>query len=255
MYMVYSATNNTMRVSGENLDEDSMKISVRGDGQWSPMPCMFDRRVSVTEALADYYQKAGTGDMIKSHHSFATFSADKRWVGDLTALQPGEGYLFRRMAPATVEIAFHKQTASAAPKRSTDRYADRTQNTDLFSNPKAATNMTMIAILEGLTMSNKRLEVYVNGERAAMTTPIDSLYFLTIQSDQIGELTFEINNETYVPVGGTITYTADSHYGTLKAPVVLRKTDEVGVYKIIENDHVVIIRNNEKYDVTGKKLQ
>lgn len=26
-------------------------------------------------------------------------------------------------------------------------------------------------------------------------------------------------------------------------------------YKIIENDHVVIIRNNEKYDVTGKKLQ
>ena len=255
MYMVYSATDNTMRVSGENLDEDSMKISVRGDGQWSPMPCMFDRRVSVTEALADYYQKAGTGDMIKSHHSFATFSADKRWVGDLTALQPGEGYLFRRTAPATVEIAFHKQTASAAPKRSTDRYADRAQNTDLFSNPKAATNMTMIAILEGLTMSNKRLEVYVNGERAAMTTPIDSLYFLTIQSDQVGELTFEINNETYVPVGGTITYTADSHYGTLKAPVVLRKTDEVGVYKIIENDHVVIIRNNEKYDVTGKKLQ
>ena len=255
MYMVYSATDNTMRVSGENLDEDSMKISVRGDGQWSPMPCMFDRRFSVTEALADYYQKAGTGDMIKSHHSFATFSADKRWVGDLTALQPGEGYLFRRMAPATVEIAFHKQTASAAPKRSTDRYADRAQNTDLFSNPKAATNMTMIAILEGLTMSNKRLEVYVNGERAAMTTPIDSLYFLTIQSDQVGELTFEINNETYVPVGGTITYTADSHYGTLKAPVVLRKTDEVGIYKIIENDHVVIIRNNEKYDVTGKKLQ
>ena len=27
-----------------------------------------------------------------------------------------------------------------------------------------------------------------------------------------------------------------------------------GSHKIIENDHVVIIRNNEKYDVTGKKL-
>ena len=31
------------------------------------------------------------------------------------------------------------------------------------------------------------------------------------------------------------------------------KTD-VNAYKRIENNHVVIIRNNEKYDVTGKKL-
>ena len=257
MYMVYSATGNTMRVSGESMDEDSMKISVRGDGQWSPMPCMFDRRVSVTEALADYYQKAGTGDMIKSHHSFATFSADKRWVGDLTALQPGEGYLFRRMAPATVEIAFHKPENRAMPKKSTDRYADSAQNTDLFRNPKAATNMTMIATLDDgqWTMDNGQLRVYVNDELAAVAMPMDSLYFVTIQSDQIGELRFELNGEKMEPVSGAITYSADSHHGSLKAPVVLRKADEVGVYKRLENDHVVIIRNNEKYDVTGKKLQ
>ena len=31
--------------------------------------------------------------------------------------------------------------------------------------------------------------------------------------------------------------------------------DATRVYKIIENDHVVIIRNKEKYDVTGTKLQ
>ena len=48
--------------------------------------------------------------------------------------------------------------------------------------------------------------------KAELIIPIDSLYFLTIQSDQ------------------------------------------VGVYKIIENDHVIIIRNGERYDITGKKL-
>lgn len=27
-----------------------------------------------------------------------------------------------------------------------------------------------------------------------------------------------------------------------------------GAYKLIENEHVVVIRNGEKYDITGKKL-
>ena len=30
--------------------------------------------------------------------------------------------------------------------------------------------------------------------------------------------------------------------------------DAIRTYKILEDDHIVIIRNNEKYDVTGKKL-
>jgi hypothetical protein len=45
----------------------------------------------------------------------------------------------------------------------------------------------------------------------------------------------------------------DSHHGTLKAPIILRPGDD-RPYKIIENQHVIIIRNNEKYDITGKKL-
>ena len=83
---------------------------------------------------------------------------------------------------------------------------------------------------------------------------MDSLYFLTIQSDKVGELRFEMNGESYMPESGSVNYSADAHHGSLKAPIVLRKADEAGVYKILENNHVVIIRNNEKYDITGKKL-
>ena len=57
-----------------------------------------------------------------------------------------------------------------------------------------------------------------------------------------------------MPVCGSINYSADAHHGSLKAPIMLIKDDEVGVYKIIENDHVIIIRNGERYDITGKKL-
>jgi hypothetical protein len=94
----------------------------------------------------------------------------------------------------------------------------------------------------------------VGDELAAEAEPIDSLYFLTIRSDRVGELRFELNGERLMVNGERIRYEADVHYGSLKAPIVLKK-DDSRPYKIIENNHVVIIRNNERYDATGKKLQ
>jgi len=254
MYMLNTQNGNTMRIAGEILSDDSMHVSVRGDGQWSPMPCLFDQTTALSEALAGYYQDASAGDIIKARNRFATFTENKRWEGNLTAVRPGEGYLFRRMAPGTIEIEFHKPNTSAMPKRVMGYGLEVTENP--FTNPKAATNMTMIAQIEGLAISNYRLEVYVGDELAAIATPIDSLYFLTIQSDKVGELKFQGNGEWLEVIGESIPYSADAHYGTLKAPVLLRPKDKdsTGIYKIIENNHVVIIRNNEKYDVTGTKL-
>ena len=179
----------------------------------------------------------------------------------------------RRMEEGTVTVNFYPHKASA-PKKITDRFSDGAQNTDLFTNPKASTNMTMIAKVSysasGLTVkrsnsdngltgvADQTLRVYVNDELAAVAAPItieeEALYFITIQSDQIGELRFEMDGENYMPESGPMNYSADAHHGSLKAPIVLRKADEAGVYKILENNHVVIIRNNEKYDITGKKL-
>lgn len=177
-------------------------------------------------------------------------------VAKHTTMRPGEGYLFRRMAPGTVEVQFYKRVMNNAPRRSTDSFADGVQSADLFTNPNAATNMTMIAQIEGFALSDYRLEVYVGDELAAIATPIDSLYFLTIQSDKVGELKFRGNGEWLEVVGESISFTADAHYGTLEAPVLLRPKDEdgTGIYKIIENNHVVIIRNNEKYDITGTRI-
>ena len=253
LYMIYCQAGNTMHISGTNLPTDSMSIKVRGNGQWSPMPCLMKQVTSVTEALSDYYDRATPGDMLKSHDHFAFFSENKRWEGDLTTMRPGEGYLFRRHALGSVNIHFFNRTAvSSMPKKV---QSDDVQGTKAgFTNPKAATNMTMIAKVDGLPVTGDGLRVFVGDELAAVATPIDSLYFITIQSDQVGELKFECNGETLLPVSGAIHYQADAHHGTVKAPIVLKKADETGVYKIIENDHVVIIRNNEKYDVTGKKL-
>ena len=164
-------------------------------------------------------------------------------------MRPGEGYFLRRLAPTDVTVPFYNQPASAgAPKRSVMPDAPEGFHTS------SATNMTMIARVESQESSIESLKVYVNDELAAVAEPIDSLYFLTIQSDQIGELRFETEDGTPLASPMPIRYEADAHHGSLQTPVILKPGENTLPYKILENDHVVIIRNNEKYDVTGKKL-
>ena len=258
MYMVSTARDNSMHIFGNKLKEDSMQITLRGDGQWNEMPCLYDQVTLLRDALSDYYDNASAGDIIKSHTRFATFTTDKQWAGDLTVLTPGEGYLFRRMASGPVTVKFHKRRTNI-PKRTI-------APTDAFLNPQAATNMTMIAKINaegnkrfGEALNSEALHVYVAGERAAVATPImidnEAYYFLTIQSDKLGELRFETEDgQVLTPKRGAIRYAADSHAGSIKEPILLQIDGETRPYKIIENDHVVIIKNNEKYDVTGKKL-
>ena len=118
-------------------------------------------------------------------------------------------------------------------------------------------------------MDNSSLRAYIGDELVGIATPItrnpssvtegEALYFLTIQSDIVGELRFETEDGTALtPVTDnrsplTITYSSNAHHGSLKAPIILRPTDN-RPYKIIENNHVIIIRNNEKYSIDGKKL-
>ena len=187
-----------MHISGMNLPTDAMKIRVRGDGQWSVMPCLLKQVTPIAEALSDYLDKATPGDLIKSHDHFAYFSENGKWEGDLTAMRPGEGYLFRRMGAKSTEIRFFNRVQNNAPKRVTGYGLPVTG--EEFSNPKASTNMTMIAVVKDL-MDLTDLKVYVNDELAAVAEPIDSLYFLTIQSGRVGELRFEMDGETLIPVG------------------------------------------------------
>ena len=244
MYMFYTAKSNTLRLGGDNLAEADKHITIHGDGQWSAFPCLYEQTTPVAEALADYYDHASAGDILKAHDRFAVFSTDKRWEGDLKTLRPGEGYLFRRLAQGDVTVHFYNQTPSAAP-----------QKAPAFQG-KAATNMTMIAKIEPSAVSHQpsELRAYIGDELVGIATQIDSLYFLTISSDAAGTLRFETEDGTPLTAEQPISYIADAHHGTLKTPIIL-KPDDNRPYKIIENDHIVIIRNNERYDVTGKKLQ
>jgi hypothetical protein len=223
--------------------------------------------------LADYYNYATPGDLLKAHDRFAVFSSDKRWEGDLKAIHPGEGYLFRRMGQGAVTVNFFNKQQSNAPKK----INHQSPVTNDHWRSHAATNMTMIAKVEGVPVTGYGLRAYIGDELVGVATPItlnpssvtegETLYFLTICSDVGSELRFETEDGTpLTPMSNnqspiTIGYVPDAHHGSLKAPVLLAPVTgnpspvTPHPYKIIENQRVIIIRGGERYDVTGKKIE
>lgn len=284
MYMAYVKNANIMRLNGNQLKESEKHIQLRGEGQWNAFPCLLSEATPVMEALADYYDYASPGDLIKGHSSFAVFSSDKRWVGDLTALRPGEGYFFRRVGQGTVTVNFYNKPQTNAPAKRFSLSSGEGRG-EVFSNPKASSNMTMIAKVQSDEVQCTKVRVYVGDELAGVAEPItidqspmtngEALYFLTIQSDKVGQpLRFEtedgqwLNVQINEPYGEAdrmngvnkemaneqMVYAPDAHSGSLKVPVILKQGEPGRVRKVIENDHVVIIRGGERYDVTGKRL-
>ena len=66
---------------------------------------------------------------------FSYLWKDKRRVGDLTALRPGEGYLFKRLGAGEVDVTFYDRSNNSAPQK-TPTYSERIMQVELANNEK-----------------------------------------------------------------------------------------------------------------------
>ena len=254
MYMFYTAKERTVYLKGSALLTDEERTISLSKG-WNVMPYLRQDNANLRDALADYYPYATEGDLIKSHDEFAVFSDAGKWEGNLTFMKPGCGYLFYRQGETPVRFTFPFTSASSA--------APKSENAKMR---KAATNMTIIAKVQSDDVQSTKINVFIGDELVGVAEPLqittvhspisnsEAFYFLTIQSDKPGTLRFELDGQLLTPEEGAIHYVENAHAGSLNDPVMLRPSESTGVYKIIENNHVVIIRNNEKYSIDGKKF-
>ena len=267
MYMMRTRDGFNTTVEGKALTDDQRTLTIcKG---WNAIAYLLSEPASTRDALADYYDKATVGDLIKSRTQFAVFTENGKWEGSLQTLRPGQGYLFRRLGDGYVTMKYVKKAKTSAPLR-----ANRASETDnptpmenAFSNPAAASNMTMIARIENGEQTYTTLHAYIGDELVGVATPLslegrtgEGLYFLTIQSDRSGTLRFETEDGTILtpsPCGearGEVLYAPDAHAGSIESPVVLMPMDNTGVYKVFEDGHIIIIRDGERFNLTGKKL-
>ena len=240
--------------------------------------------MSVSDALADIAPVSG--DLVKSKTAFAVYDGTQ-WVGTLTRMTPGEGYMYQSHAtegftfryPETISLSAQRsvfyQRSGLSAKRSnsdavfipvTDPYSGNMSIIARVMNGDKAVHGVEVGIFAGDECRGAATEEHIN------VNTTDGYWFLTVAGDEQTPLTIKV----YDPVSGKTTiveqslqYTDDSTLGSLDEPYIIQlgviegvenihndtATDSGSRYtKIIENGILYILRDGEKYEVTGKKV-
>src|SRR3546814_16746292 len=99
--MLRSTTAQQLSIAGIPPDIATTPIPVEG-GQWNYISYLPPTNMTVQEALAGY--EASDEDVIKSQTGFAMYDSQTGWVGNLSYLEPGKGYMLFRKAGRDVSF-------------------------------------------------------------------------------------------------------------------------------------------------------
>jgi hypothetical protein len=264
MYLMRTADyHNNMQMAGRRLATNAERTISLHHG-WNAFPYLLSTTLNLTNAMADYIENVTVGDIIKSQTEFAVFSENERWEGSLKVLTPGKGYLLYRNAESTVNFTFRNGNKEAENGK---QNAETNFKSQLSTSNSPATNMTIIAALSPeLSAQNSQLTAYINGVPAGTVTPQvvdgDTLFFLTLGTDNAGEITFALEQECengerrsvnlHAAATNTLTHShinafslravPDRHYGTLTDPVILSTSNSqlstITAYPIPFTDYV-----------------
>ena len=263
MYKMQMRDASTLSVVGEKVDPSAKSIKVKSGWNWIGYTASFN--TSVADAFADLNPQ--DGDVVKSKNDFAIYNSYE-WVGTLTALAPGSGYMYYSTANAEKEFTYPSQTSvQSSQMRVVQRRANEFTVDD---NSKYSGNMTIVAVVKNGAEIETVAEVgvFVGTEcRGANVSEADGLVFLTIAGEGYGDvLTFKVKvgGEIY-KVTKTIVFEDDATLGTLNAPYVIQIGEETAVDNTMITSADVYTRDGQLivegwnadyvvYDAVGRKV-
>lgn len=218
IYMFYTDTQVSPEIEGEPLTEQDRTLRLFAG--WNVLPYLLEKNLPLSEAMADYLSNAKAGDVVKSKDRFAVFSASSKWEGNLTYMEPGQGYLLYRKGEPCTFTYYNYSTSQPRNIR-----AKTPEPTLLFTN-RASSNMSLIATLadwQGET-DNLILSAYAGNRLVGQVEvhPTDSLplFFLTIGSEQPASIRFvlEQDGKTVAQSAPMLNYEANGIVGSLEKP-------------------------------------
>ena len=224
MYLVHSSQPQSLHISGSVVDPTSHKLTIRGakaDGtaRWNYISYLPSDNFTLKEALAGYDAKEG--DIVKSQTQMAMYSGNLGWIGSLTYMENGKGYMLQRQSQDDAQLQYPSKT-SVGRKAKAVKSAD--EPTAYF--PYSA-NMTAVVEVEGVELQQgDRLVSYVAGEPRGYAEAIAlpdgrTVFMLTIGGDkpEAVDVTVERDGNVVAKAPSAIGYAANSNVGTLSEPM------------------------------------
>jgi hypothetical protein len=243
MYKLNSTSAFVENMVGEPTQVADITITLNSGWSWIGYPCQSSNSLDAAFASAEPKE----GDMVKNQSSFAVYT-DGEWVGTLTSLQPGDGYMYSNTV-AKKTFSFPKPVVSGKKRVSKARVAELL--------PLASeSNMTMIAVVMNgdEVVEDAEISVYAGTELCGCSTEAvrNGQHFITIggKKDEASVLNFVVrteNGEFYLQQQDL--FEADAVRGTVAQPYVLQLSDELGI-----DLHTADAAGQKLYDLQGRKV-
>ncbi|MBQ8759849.1 MAG: right-handed parallel beta-helix repeat-containing protein [Bacteroidales bacterium] len=223
MYMINtSATEGvTIEISGNVVDREETTISLGAGWNWISYPLY--ETLDINEALANH-TTAANDDVIKTLDKTSFYDSDLgKWIGDLTELTPGQGYMYKSANATSFVYSAGSSRSAKSDAVSENKFWKSNAN-------KFANNMTVVAMLSidgELVNDNYEIAAFANGECRGSARPVyveeldQYILFLTINGEDVQELTFkyyDVNYGTVYELNNRINYSNDAVLGSIDEP-------------------------------------
>ncbi len=229
MYLVKSSEAQTISLTGTPIkNREDLTLDIRQG--WNYISYLPTVNLSLKEALAGF--EASEGDIVKGQNSFAMYGGNLGWLGDLTYMEPGRGYMLQ--SSKAVTLTYPNVNGSAANKVKTRAASD----VPVYQNNRFASNMTIVATVKG-NFDNEvtdRIRAYAGGELRGIAQGIKNplndsiLYFLTIKGElqEPVSFTLERNGEIIGQTDAEFDYNENEVKGSVRTPYMLSFMKESG---------------------------
>lgn len=233
MYLVHSPLDMTLELTGVPVKPMDMPLTIlgtRADGtpRWSYISYLPECNLTLKEALAGY--DAAEGDIIKSQSQMAMYADNLGWIGSLTYMESGKGYMLQRQSSADAELTY--PAASTVGRRVKAKDVSALPTLDAVR--RYESNMTAVVAVEGIDLAEGDvLAAYVGGElrgqaKATLLPDGRELLLLTISGDEMSPVDFVVERAG-APVAtatAAVTYSAHANIGTIGEPLVIHFGDD-----------------------------
>ncbi len=236
---------------GERVDFANIDINLNGKGwTWIGYPCSATNSLNGAFAYADPQD----GDIVKDQTSFSLYT-DGKWVGSLTTMTPGGGYMYKSMADNAKTFNYPTPEAgnkANAPLRRSQGVTQQLQFKD---------NMTMVAVVMNgdEVVENARVSAYAGTELRgfsgeAIACNESGRHFLTVGGQNGEMITYVVvteSGEEYYLNQADI-FAADSHRGTIEDPFVLQMNETTSIDLATAGRDIKVV---ELYDGAGRMVE
>lgn len=251
-YKVQLTDADNLYLTGKPIDLENTYVTVKPSWNWIGYPA--PGYITLNEAFADLDPEEG--DVMKSQTAFATWN-ESEWVGTLSALEGGVGYLYCSQygAPKTFRYPAVSSMSNVAPLRSLGT-ADMQLQEIASAYPGNMNVIATVLDLNGTERHDATVSVVdaENNLRALSTATVEGRHFITVAGEGAGDmLRFVVTIDGWdYTVPGVICYADDLMVGTFSAPLLIDLSNPNGISEIAVDGSE---GDGHTYNLAGQRIE